>query len=135
MPRGFLHLLALRSRTSLLQHADAASKPDCGSGGAPTAATSRVRKDGSIIATVSESTGAAGVQAPRDGSRFPFDHFPGIIRLWNGRCIGTGSAASGAASALAGNSARCMAALPDLRPHRALHRSVSTHSTTKVRPI
>ena len=22
----------------------------------------------------------------RDGSRFPFDHFPGIIRMWKGRC-------------------------------------------------
>ena len=29
---------------------------------------------------------AASSASARDGSRFPFDHFPGIIRLWNGRC-------------------------------------------------
>jgi transposase len=45
-----------------------------------------------------------------------------------GRC---GKASSGAA-VLAGNTALVAAALPDLRPHRTLHRSISTHSTTKV---
>jgi hypothetical protein len=43
----------------------------------------------------------------RDGSRFPFDHFPGIIRLWMGRC---GKASSGAA-VLAGITAVVVAAL------------------------
>jgi hypothetical protein len=42
-----------------------------------------------------------------------------------GRC---GKASSGAA----GNPAQVVAALPDLRPHRTLHRSISTHSTPKV---
>ena len=83
MPRGVLHLHALRSRTSLLQP-DAASKPDSSSGGAPTAATNRARKAGSIIATASGNTGRAPGATARDGSRFPFDHFPGIIRLWTG---------------------------------------------------
>jgi hypothetical protein len=45
-----------------------------------------------------------------------------------GRC---GKASSGAA-VLAGNTALVVAALSDLRPHRTLHRSISTHSTKKV---
>src|SRR6202021_2777749 len=65
--------------------------------------------------------------AARDGSRFPFDHFPGIIRLWTDRCF---KAPSGAAA----NPAVAVAALPDLWPHRTLHRSISTHSTPKVSP-
>jgi hypothetical protein len=72
----------------------------------------------------------------RDGSRFTFDHVSGIIQLWIGsRSTGTGF--SGALrrfiAALAGNSAWCMAGLPRLRPHRPFHRSVSTHSTPKVK--
>ena len=38
------------------------------------------------------------------------------------------------AAVLAGSAACFTAALPDLRPHRTLHRSVSTHSTKKVSP-
>src|SRR5205814_8326211 len=64
----------------------------------------------------------------RDGSRFPFDRFPGIIRLWMGQC---GKASSGAA-VLAGITALVRTALSDLRPHRTLHRSISTHSPRKV---
>ena len=84
---------------------NAASKPAASSGGAPTAATSGARKAGSIIATGSGSTGAAASSAiARDGSRFPFDHFPGIIRLWNGRC---GRASSGVAVLARKASRRC----------------------------
>ena len=43
--------------------------------------------------TARSSRPPAGVPVPpastrlaRDGSRFPFDHFPGIIRMWKGRC-------------------------------------------------
>jgi len=72
----------------------------------------------------------------RDGSRFTFDHVSGIIQLW----IGSGSTGKGFSrarqrfiAALAGNSARCMAVLSGLRPYRPFPRSVSTHSTPKVR--
>ena len=64
----------------------------------------------------------------RDGSRFHFDRFPGIIRLW---MVRYGTAPSNTA-VLAGNAALVVAALPDLRPPRTLHRSLSTHSTKKV---
>jgi hypothetical protein len=64
----------------------------------------------------------------RDGSRFPFDRFPGIIRLWTGRF----SRASSGAAVRAADPALLVAALPDLRPRRTLHRSLSTHSTPKV---
>ena len=40
--------------------------------------------------------------------------------------------ASSGAAVLARKPAGIVAALPDLRPHRTLHRSISTHSTTKV---
>ena len=52
-------------------------------------------KGGSIIATASRRTDAACAKGTaRDGSRFPFDRFPGIIRLWMDRC---GRISSGAA--------------------------------------
>src|SRR5580704_8028557 len=86
--------------------------------------------------TARSSRSAAGVPVPsassataRDGSRFRFDRFPGIIRLWKGRC---GRASSGVA-ARARKTARVVAALPDLRTLRTLHRSISTYSTPKVR--
>ena len=50
--------------------------------------------------------------------------------MWTGRSSGTSTGA-----VLAGNAARFLATLPDLRPRGTLHRSVSTHSTTKVRPV
>jgi len=64
----------------------------------------------------------------RDGSRFPFGCFPGIIRLWKRRC---GRASSGV-TVLARKPAHVVAALPGLRPHRTLHRPISTRSATKV---
>src|SRR5580692_6446085 len=86
--------------------------------------------------TTRSSRSAAGVPVPpaatataRDGSRFRFDRFPGIIRLWKGRC---GRASSGVA-ALARKTPHVVAALPDLRPPRTLHRSISAYSTPKVR--
>jgi hypothetical protein len=72
----------------------------------------------------------------RDGSRFTFDHVSGIIQLWIGSRTavkGFNSAPRRFIAALAGNSARCMAVLSGLRPYRPFHRSVSTHSTPKVR--
>ena len=129
LPRGFLHLRALRSRTPLLQRPMPRASPP------PAAAVRQQTPPTEPRRTARSSRPAAGVPVPpsssaiaRDGSRFPFDHFPGIIRLWMGRC---GKASSGVA-VLAGNPARVVAALPDLRPHRTLHRSISTHSTTKV---
>jgi hypothetical protein len=53
---------------------------------------------------------------------------PASFRLWMGRC---GEASFGAA-VRAANPAQVVAALPDLRPHRTLHPSISTHSTMKV---
>src|ERR1700686_2147970 len=61
--------------------------------------------------------------ALRDGSRFPFDHIPGIIPTWTGRAAAISFAAN-----------RSVAAVPDLWPGWALHRSVSTRATTKVSP-
>src|SRR5450755_148502 len=69
--------------------------------------------------------------SPRDGSGFPFDHFPGIILRWTGR-FSSDPGDCHAAAAVAGNTAGISASLPDLRPPGTLHRSVSTHSTTKV---
>ena len=60
----------------------AAAKPGSSSAAAPTAATSRVRKAGSIIATGSGNTARRQSASARDGSGFPFDHFSGIIRMW-----------------------------------------------------
>jgi hypothetical protein len=65
--------------------------------------------------------------SPRDGSRFPFDHFPGIIRMWNIGCNRRYRNRSATAVRTGGK-----AALLHLRTHRTLHRSVPTHSTTKV---
>ena len=112
----------------------AASKPASNSGDAPTADTNGARKAGLIIATGSGNTGAAGgLQLARDGSRFPFDHFPGIIRMW------TGTDAVDRYTPVAHRPRRrktvgLVAALPDLRPLRTFHRSISTHSTKKVSP-
>jgi hypothetical protein len=67
----------------------------------------------------------------RDGSSFPFDHLPGIIRVWTGRGRGEPSAAPDSAA----GTACVMASLPDLWPRWTLHRSVSTYSPTKVIPV
>jgi hypothetical protein len=107
-------------------------------GAPPIAATSRVRRVGSIIATVSGVSSAPGAKdgrGARDGSGFPFDRFPAIIRMWEGGCqCPSGSAAiqRHCAAALAGKTAGRVAVLPDLWPQRAFRRPLSAHSTTKV---
>src|SRR5829696_376538 len=70
---------------------------------------------------------------PRDGSRFPFDHFPGIILMWPGRTTGRRRKPY-ATPGFAGTAAGILHAVPDLRPPGTLHRSVSTYPTTKVAP-
>ena len=71
----------------------AAPKFDAANTAQLTAATSGVWRAGWIIATASgvQATSRAG---SRDGSRFPFGHFSGTIRLWrNDRPAGCGPAA------------------------------------------
>ena len=117
----------------------AASKPAFNSGDGQRAGTSRARKAGSIIATGSESTGAAGGLDSRDGSGFPFDHFPGIIRMWTGGCrppVRSSGSRAAAIYSLAGRKlSRAFGCAAGSAAARAFHRSVSTHSTTKVSPI
>jgi len=131
VPRSLLHLLALRPRSPLLWRGMPRTSP------APATAQcqSAVPTEPRGAARSSRSSTGIPVSPPatvtrRDGSIFPFGPFPGIIRVWNGPCR---RAASGGAS-FTSDYAGAGAALPDLRPYRALHRSVSTHSTTKVNP-
>ena len=136
MPHGFLPLLTLRSRTTVLQHVvppASQTSPAALRQPSSSAESGRTARSSGPSAKISPMPDAGS----RDGSRFTFDHVSGIIQLWIGFCsIGTGfsSVRRCFIDALAGNSARCMAGLPGLRPHRPFHRSVSAHSTPKVRP-
>ena len=88
-------------------------------------------------ARASRSRPSPSLPRTRDGSGFPFDHFPGIIRTWTGGCDFSGcwSPNLGAAiPAVAGKSAGSAAVLSGLWPLGALHRPVSTHSPKKVNP-
>ena len=104
----------------------ACREPHAGvSGGVPTGGTSRARKGDSIIATGSASTGAACAQTqPRVTDQ-------GSLSIASPALFQRGPAEPQQSSFAA---TRLVAALPDLRPGRTLHRSVSTHSTTKVSP-
>ena len=66
-----------------------------------------------------------------DGSRFPFGHFPGIIRVWDV----SRNTKSHPDPYRAGKTARSVAALPSLRPRRTFRRSFPAHSKTKVSSI
>ena len=91
VPRPVLHLFPLRPWTSLLQH----HLPRKGQ-----PATTAIRqyapptKPGRPARSPRPATGVSAsmpsTTSPRDGSRdgsgFPFDHFPGIIRMWNIGC-------------------------------------------------
>src|SRR5579863_6568019 len=68
----------------------------------------------------------------RDGSRFPFSHFSGTIRLWRiDHPAGSGSVAI-AATRLVGKPTRSLVALLHLWPLRPVRQSFPTDSTTKV---
>ena len=116
----FLSLRALRSRTALLQpgcRRQARLAPAPARQPPPPAESGRPARS---------SRPPAGIPPPpdasaRDGSRFPFDHFPGIIRMWDRKCDSYRSSAAIQrrwAAPLAGNTARHTAVLPDLRPSR-----------------
>ena len=128
LPRDFLHLRALRSRTPLLQRSMPPASPS------PAAASRQQPPPAESRRATRSSRPSARVPPPlshattRDGSRFPFDRFPGIIRLWMGRW----RKASSGAAVRAANPTLVVAALPNLRPHRTLHRSLPTHSPKKV---
>ena len=93
MPSDVLDLFALRSRTALLQSglphgSSAPATPRCQP---PPPAESGGPARSSRPATCVPATSRAG---SRDGSRFPFGHFSGTIRLWrNDHHAGCGSAA------------------------------------------
>src|SRR5882757_4352394 len=132
VPRPVLHLFPLRPWTSLLQHhlprngqpattAMRQHSPPTKPGRPARSSRPAAGVSASMPATTSPRDGS------RDGSRFPFDHFPGIIRMWNIGCNRCCRNPSGTAVRTGGK-----AALLHLRTHRTLYRSVPTHSTTKV---
>jgi hypothetical protein len=86
VPGSVLHLHALRSRPLLLQY------PVPPTGPPPAAALRQPALPTEPGGTTRSSRSPAAVPMPppptaigRDGSIFPFDRFPGIIRLWKGR--------------------------------------------------
>ena len=132
MPGDILDLFALRSRTALLQpslphRSPAPATPRCqppppGKSGGPA------RSSGS--ATCVPATPRAG---SRDGSRFPFGHFSGTIRLWRNDHHAGYSPVAIYAAGPTGKATRSLSALLDLWPARPLRRSFPTYSTTKVK--
>ena len=110
----------------------AARKPDAGNAARqppPPAKSGRPARSSRPAACV-PATSHAGA---RDGSRFPFGHFSGTIRLWrNDHHAGCGSRCDSSLPGRTGKAARSLAALLDLWPARPLRRSFPTDSTTKV---
>ena len=131
MPDGVLDLLALRPRAALLQpglpHGSATpATPRCQP--APSAESGGPARSSRPPARVP----AASRAGSRDGSRFPFSHFSGTIRLWRNDHPAVCSPATIGVARRAGKATRSLAALLDLWPARPFHRSFPTHSTTKV---
>ena len=85
LPRDLLHLRALRSRAPLLQRfMPPASPPPATAIRQQTTPTESRRATGSPRPPAGIPLPPSSSAIARDGSRFPFDHFPGIIRLWIG---------------------------------------------------
>src|SRR5438874_982912 len=112
----------------------AGSKPDSSAAlrqPATSTESGRTARSSRPAAAVPSAPGASA----RDGSGFPFDRWPGIIRMWAG---GSNPHRSSRpilrrfTPSLAGDASGRLDVLPGLWPQRAIHGSVSTHSTTKV---
>lgn len=127
MPRDVLSLFALRPRTALLQPGMPAP------GAAPSAAMRQppppaesgrpARSSGCPLGPPAGIPPAPGASA-RDGAWFPLDRFPGILRMWEGKCDGYRSSAAIQrrwAAPRAGRTARPMPGLPDRWSSRAFH--------------
>ena len=129
LSRGVLDLPTLRPRTALLQPRLPPPSPPLPTPfrQQPPPAERRRQARSSRPAT---RLPAAGTGAG-DGSRFPFGHFPGIIRVWD---VSRNTNPTPSPSR-AGKTARSVAALPGLRPRRTFRRSFPAHSKTKVSSI
>ncbi len=123
LPRNLLSLFALRSWTALLQPGMPAPSA---AGPAPTGQPPPPAESGRPARSSRPPTGippAPGASAG-DGSWFPFDRFPGIICMWDGKghCHKSSTAIQRRwATPLAGKTARHTPVLPDLWSSRAFH--------------